>query len=183
VIPIARANGFRALSLALAVLCVALDVGCGPSAPPSTDPRLLRADSAALTNAIARDPAPQILAEADGMIDDRRPVRAAEILRTSALPAIRRHLERVGALTLRTAEGRALQERGARAYRRRLTAIEAYAAALERGELEDETLLEAVRAHRLAEEEVLAVIEAAQQLGRPQAVPTKRRPAPGTVVE
>ncbi len=173
-----------------ALLCGVLTVvfsgaaACGPSAPPPTSPALLRADSAALSDAIARDPAPQILSEADGMIDDRRSVRAAEILRTAALPAVRRQLERVGAVSLQTAEGRALQERAARAYRRRMEAIERYAAALARGEVEDETLLGAVRAHREAEEEVLAVIEAAQLLGHPvQAAPVKRRPAPGAVVE
>lgn len=178
-------------SLARKILvCGVLAVGmfgaaaCGPSAPPPTSAVLLRADSAALSEAIARDPAPQILSEADGMIDDRRSVRAAEILRTAALPAVRRHLERVGAVSLRTAEGRALQERAARAYRRRMEAIERYAAALARGEVEDEILLAAVRAHREAEEEVLGVIEGAQQLGHPvQPAPAKRRPAPGAVVE
>ena len=92
---------------------------------------------------------------------------AAEVMRTAAVPAVRRQMERVGALQLRSVEGRALQERMLRAYRTRLRAIEQYAAALARGELEDETLLLAVRAHRLAEEEVLAVIGAAQQLGQP----------------
>ncbi len=111
------------------------------------------------------------------MIDDRRPVRAAEIMRGSALPAVRRQLERVGALGLRTAEGRALQERAARAYRKRMEAIERYAAALERGEVEDTALLQAVRAHREAEEEVLAVIDAAPLLGRPPR-PSTERPAP-----
>ena len=172
--------------LVIAVLAFASTgvAACGPSAPAATPLALLRADSDALSEAIARDPAPQILSEADGMIDDRRSVRAAEIMRTAALPAVRRQLERVGAVSLRTAEGRALQERAARAYRRRMEAIEGYAAALARGELEDETLLSAVRAHREAEEEVLAVIEAAQLLGHPaQPAPAKRRPAPGAVVE
>lgn len=153
-----------------------LSAACGSSEPDGTDPRVLRADGATLTAAIARDPAPQILGEADGMIDDRKPVRAAEVMRTAAVPAVRRQIERVGALQPRSVEGRALQERTLRAYRTRLRAIEQYAAALARGELEDETLLLAVRAHRLAEEEVLAVIGAAQELGLPpRAVPAGER--------
>jgi hypothetical protein len=175
-------SALRALLGALvgAAVCAA----CGPSGPPPVDPALVRIDAAALTAAVARDPAPQILGEADGMIDDRRPVRAAEVLRTAALPAVRRQLERVAALQLRTAEGRALQERAGRAYRRRSAAIERYAAALARGEIEDDELLASVRAHREAEEEVLAVIEAAQALGRPpQPAATKRGPSAGPAVE
>ena len=176
------ASSTRVAGLALGAALLA--TACGPSGPPPTDPRLLRADSDALVATVARDPAPQILTEADGMIDDRRPVRAAEILRTAALPAVRRQLERVGALELRTGEGRALQERAGRAYRRRAAAIERYAAALERGQLEDEALLEAVHAHRDAEGEVLAVIEASQALGHAPPPPAEKRPpSPDTVVE
>ena len=165
-------------SLAAVLVASLLSAACGSSKPDATDPRVLRADGATLTAAIARDPAPQILGEADGMIDDRKPVRAAEVMRTAAVPAVRRQIERVGALQPRSAEGRALQERTLRAYRARLRAIEQYAAALARGEIEDETLLLAVRAHRLAEEEVLDVIGAAQQLGHPPlAVPAGERSA------
>jgi hypothetical protein len=167
-----------------ALVGAAVCAACGSSGPPPVDPALVRADAAALTAAVARDPAPQILGEADGMIDDRRPVRAAEVLRTAALPAVRRQLERVAVLRLRTGEGRALQERAGRAYRRRSAAIERYAAALARGEIEDDELLASVRAHREAEEEVLAVIEAAQALGQPpRPASTKRSPSAGPAVE
>lgn len=170
--------------LAGGVVAIMFCGACGPTSPPPTDPGLLRADAALLTASIGRDPAPQILGEADGMIEDRRPVRAAEIMRTAALPAVRRQLARVAALALRTAEGRALQERAGRAYRRRAAAIERYAAALARGELEDEVLLDAVRAHREAEQEVLSVIEASQALGQPsQPTSTKRRTPAAAAVE
>ncbi len=161
-----RGAGARAGALAMLVATLA---ACGPEVPPASDPRALRGDGEALTRLLGSDPAQPVLSELDGMIEDRLPVRAAGHIRTAALPAVRRQRERVGALSLRTAEGRALQERAVRASRQRAESLEAYAAALARGEVEDAQLLEAVRAHRVAELEVLAVLEAARALAQPGA--------------
>jgi hypothetical protein len=161
---VARGSWLRAGVLSVLVVTLA---ACGPDGPEASDPRALRGDGEALTQLLASDPAQPVLAELDGMIEDRLPVRAAGHIRTAALPAVRRQRERVGAVQLRTAEGRALQERAVRACRRRAESLEAYAAALTRGEVEDTQLLEAVRAHRAAELEVLAVLEAARALAQP----------------
>ena len=152
----------------LAMLAAML-AACGAEGLPSSDPRALRSDGEALTRLLASDPAQPVLDELDGMIEDRLPVRAAGHIRTAALPAVRRQRERVGAAALRTAEGRALQERAVRACRRRADSLEAYAAALERGEVEDAQLLGAVRSHRAAELDVLAVFDAARALAQPGA--------------
>ncbi len=171
-------RAWRDVIVALAVALVGV-AACGPQAPTPTDPRALRSDGEALTRLLASDPAQPVLTEIDGMIEDRVPVRAAETVRGAALPAVRRQRERLGGASLRTAEGRALQERAVRACRRRGEALESYAAALARGEVEDDGLLEAVRAHRAAEAEVLAVFDAARALAQPeQAAQVEGAPAP-----
>jgi len=153
----------------LVAVVTSVVAACGPQAPAPSDPRALRADGEALTRILASDPAQPVLDELDGMIEDRLPVRAAGHIRTAALPAVRRQRERMGAVAMRTAEGRALEERSVRAYRRRAESLESYATALARGEVEDAALLEAVRSHRAAELEVLAVLDAARALAQPGA--------------
>jgi hypothetical protein len=161
-------RGSWAVACTLSILVGGL-VACGADGPVASDPRALRGDGEALTRLLASDPAQPVLDELDGMIEDRLPVRAAGHIRTAALPAVRRQRERVGAAVLRTAEGRALQERAVRACRRRAESLDSYAAALARGEVEDGQLLEAVRAHRAAELEVLAALDAARALAQPAA--------------
>lgn len=143
--------------LGLALLLLA---GCGEEGPPAD----LLADVTTLQEIVGRDPAPEAIDAADAIADDR-PVHAARMLRNSAIPAARRQLDDVEAAELGTSRGRTYRRRMARAYRARLDAIETYRTVLERGEAADPVeLLDAIRARREAEVQLLDLLTELQEL-------------------
>lgn len=141
-------------------------------------PQDLVEDARRLQDVIASDPAITALEEAEDAVADDRPVRAADLLLAGGIPAAGRQVERVRAVTLGTDEGRALQRRAVAAYEARVEALGQYRLALERGVVEDMTLVEALRAQREADEAILAVDEALADI-RPLAGPEERRPRVG----
>lgn len=145
----------------VAVFLVALAlVACGDDAEGPA-PDLVR-DVERLQRVLGADTATPALAEVDEALDDHKQALAAELLRIGAAAAARRSGEEVAAVEVATDEGRRLREKAARACRKRATAIEAYADALDTSAaaqisgdptLADAHLLLAIDDHRTAEHE------------------------------
>ena len=134
--------------------------GCEEDEPEGPPPAL-RDDARAMQAIVADDLVVLSLEEVEAAVDDDLPVRAASLLERGAIPGARRHREALEAFEPSTPEGRRLKERGAEALKQRSEALEAYREVLARGLVEDDlALLNAIRAQRAAEEEVLAFMAA-----------------------
>ena len=159
---------------AASLLCVAVSAGCaGEDEGPS--PNVL-ADLALLHELIDRDPSTEPLELVERRLDDERPVHAAQMLRTTAIPAANRQVERIERAAVTSDDGRRFRRRLVAAYRTRVTALEAQQVVLEGGvgadPLEE---LTALRAVRQAEEGLLAIVRDMSAL-----VP-RPEPSPGSV--
>jgi len=151
----------RTAALTLALLHAAL--GCGNDTPEGPSSELV-GDARALLEMVMGDPATAALADVDRTVEDGRPVRAAELLRAGGIPAARAQVERCGDAAATSPEGRTLRRRAMRAYEARVAALELYAAALERGPVEDTQLVDALAAQRRADEDLLAVHRRLEEL-------------------
>lgn len=138
-------------------LSFALGVACGGD-DEATSERSARAEVEQLERAVHDDLELLAMEEVEDAVAEDLPVRAAELLRAGALPAARRHVERVRDLSLSTARARALQLDSVGALEARADALEQYAAALERGLIEDLQLVQALGAQRAAEERIAALM-------------------------
>lgn len=141
-----------------------LAFGCGESSEDAPAPANVRADVGAIQLALSDDLSLLAIEEAERLVDDDRPVLAATRFRDGALPAARRHVERVRALALTTEEGRQLRAEAVTALEARVSALQRYAAALDRGIVEDYELAEALRVQREAEAAVEAVFDRLEAL-------------------
>jgi hypothetical protein len=162
----------------LVVILASLSVACSGGGPPVA-PVDERNDVERLQNALTEDPAQLVLEEIDQAIATDRPVMAADLIDTSAIPAVRRHVDSVQALDMSTSSGRTYRSRAVRLLRHRLTALEHWRDALARGVgHEDETLLSAIHENAEAEHELF-------ELHRELAIvrPLRSGPAPRTTEE
>lgn len=139
-----------ALALAVAILG-----GCGEDGPSNAAG--FEADARAIAEIVATDPAAAVLDDVDDAIDTDRPVLASDLLTELGLPTLRRQVTRLEDLRPTTAEGRTLRARAVRLYRARVTAYESYRAALVRGLVDDEALLDALDAVSANEREILTL--------------------------
>lgn len=141
---------------------------CGEEGPPPS----LVADLGMLHAIVDQDPAVEALEIVDRVVDDERPVHAAQVLRETAIPAAQSQVEIVEAANLRTEEGRRFARRLAVAYRARVSALDTYRSVLEGGVSADpmETL-DAIRGRREAEQQLLRVIEAMVRVAPPAPSP------------
>lgn len=121
-----------------------------------------RSDVAAIRRVVDEGPdaVEQVLVEVDAAVERDLPVRAAGILTERALPASRALLTRLREIELGTELGGALRHHWVTACTAREAALTAYAAALERGIVEDLTLADALRDQRRAGDAVAAAREA-----------------------
>ena len=149
-----------ALGLIGLFLLAGFAAGCDEDEPEGPPPALMD-DARAMQQIVADDLVVLSLEEVEAAVDDELPVRAASLLERGAIPGARRHREALEAFEPSTPEGRQLKERGEEALRQRSEALEAYREVLARGLVEDDlALLDAVRAQRAAEDEVLAFMNA-----------------------
>jgi hypothetical protein len=139
---------------ALAVIA-ALLVACGED--DATRPSDLSAESVAIAAVIDDDRCGPAIDDAMHAMDTERPVMAAGILGSTALPAARQQLGRVEAIEAGSAEARTLRSRAVRIHRARIAALEALRDALARGPVEDEQLLDAIHASAEAERDLQAL--------------------------
>src|SRR5689334_21732866 len=119
----------RAIVLVLGMLVAG---ACGQGAEAVAAEQQLKNDVESLQDVMATDPALGPLEEVEAEVDNERPIHASEMLRSGAIPAARRQMDRVEALVPVTDRGRTLQTRLGEAYRKRLEALEAYRVALAR---------------------------------------------------
>lgn len=143
---------------AIAVFLLGCSSGSGQS-----DPATRRADANTLERALAEDHSSNALTEVDNAVVDRRPVLAAELIRSGALPALERARAAVAATVTRTPEGNTVRSALLSAYDEQVRTLTNYARVLERGEVEDMQLLEAVHHQRVA---VQGMERAHEQLDR-----------------
>ncbi|MBK7153800.1 MAG: hypothetical protein IPL19_09685 [Sandaracinaceae bacterium] len=117
-----------------------------------------RADVALLAEVVgaAPDAVEIVLLDVDGAVERDLPVRAAGVLTERALPASRAQLARLQEIEPRSELGTLLHEQWLLAWTTRETALTRYAAALERGIVEDLTLADALRDQRHAGDAVAA---------------------------
>ena len=136
-------------------------LGRGVEEPEESPPSPLspeeRADLEALRGLLgsATDPVADRLPAVDEAVEQDLPVRAAGILKGDVLPASAAFLARLNALSLGSEYGRGLRSTWVAAYEKRAAALTAYAAALERGIVEDLVLADALRDQRAAGESIL----------------------------
>lgn len=152
-------------------MVTALLAACGGSTSEAPTPAAVQADVGALQLALSDDLSLLAIEEAERLVDDDRPVLAASRFRDGALPAARRHVERVRGLELGTADGRRLQADAVSALEARVMALQRYAAALDRGIVEDYELAEALRVQREAEAAIETLFERLEVLRPTQAAP------------
>jgi len=139
----------RLLRWACASLAAGLLLACSGSeqapAPTVTD------DVAALQRAVAADTCPSALADVDGEVEDGKPVNAARLLHSAAIPAAARQVGRIHDTQVHTSQGITLRQEGETLYDACRAALEGYADVLERGVLEDMDLVMALDAQRRAD--------------------------------
>jgi hypothetical protein len=153
--------------------CAALALVLAACEEEGPAPEVL-SDADVLRQLIVDDPAERSLVEVDRVAPDR-PVRAARLLATGAIPAAQRQVERVREAELASAEGRALQARLVAAYEQRARGLEQWRQYLEEAATDDVQLLEATTSLRQAQVAVLAVDRDVDELApRPPA----QRPSP-----
>ena len=132
---------------------------CGNDAPEVAEPEAdLRAEVRLLQRAMTRDLVLLSLEEVEEAMAEDLPVRAAELLESGAIPASRRQAERVAGLATHHPRAQALRDEAVELLGERTRALEAYQRALERGLVEDVTLLDALSSQREAEEAIDAFL-------------------------
>ena len=129
--------------------------GCG--GPAASEPVRVRADARALQVVVANDRTVAILEEVDRAVDDRLPVRGAELLDRAALPAARALREHLEQAQLTTPEGERLRSKAVAVAARRVRSLERWRYALARGTVEDLELVDAMREQRAVERELVAL--------------------------
>ncbi len=154
--------------VALALLLLASACDSGPPPPPPD----LVADVQALRRVMIDDPALRPLSEVERVADDR-PVFAARLLASGALPAARRQVTRMRAVSTSTPEGRTYRQRLADAYEQRVRGLEQWHAYLEDAATSDADLLESITTRREAE---IDLLEIDQELERYVPTEPPRRP-------
>ncbi len=145
-------SGLAGLAIALAGLMVACEEEAAGPAPAVVD------EANALRLVIVQDPAQGPLQEVERAMTQRRPVLAAQLLRTGAIPAARRQVERVEATRVREAALVAARRRTLAAYRDRVAALERYERVLVRGGTDDAELAASLHDQSAAERELLTVL-------------------------
>lgn len=154
----------RTLAFATTAACVVL--ACG--AEPTVEVPSALGDVVALQALVADDTCPGAMEDVDRAVDEDKPVLAARLLRSGAIPAAARQVRRFRDATVSTPEGRRLRDDGVTAYDRRRVALVAYADALERGLMEDLTLVMALEGQRRAEGELAAYLRRLEAVRAPQ---------------
>jgi hypothetical protein len=154
-----RASLAALLSFAALAACAEERTPAAEAPATEAPSRATSTDAERIARAISDDPARASLAEVDAALDQDLPVRAAELLSDSAIPAARESLERARVMEVDTAEGGRMREALVSALDARVRALEQKASALERGMVEDLALADAFRAERAAEEQLVAVVE------------------------
>lgn len=149
--------------------------GCGEDEPDGPEPTVVR-EAEALRHVLTEDPAILPLEEAENVVADGLPVRAAEMLQRGAIPAARRAIAELEGEEFQTPEVQAIQEAALEAYRARLAAVERYAEVLEGGGLEDLDLVLALRAQREAEVALTGVLDRLDALAPLAEQPPERTP-------
>lgn len=148
----------RALCIACLV-CSACSGDSSEEAPPAS----LQSEVRELHREVTNDLVLIALDEVEDAMSEDLPVRAAELLESGAIPASRRQAERVADLRLTQPRALELRDRAVERLRARTEALNDYRDALERGLVEDVTLLDALQKQREAEEaidELLGELEA-----------------------
>lgn len=141
----------------------ALLVACS-TGPTRSEPSQVRADGRALRSALSSDNSEGPLHDVDNAITDRRPVLGAELIRTAATPAVQRARAALAAATTHTPEGNAVRAALLAAYDQHLRTLNSYALVLDRGEVEDIQLLEAVHNERESEQAMIRALEGVERL-------------------
>ncbi|MBK8173657.1 MAG: hypothetical protein IPK60_25420 [Sandaracinaceae bacterium] len=149
-------------------ICLCLALAACASGHEGSEPQQQRADARTLRAALAHDRSQGPLHDADNAVQDRRPVLAAELIRNGGLPAIARARAAVADASTRTPEGNAARSRLLAAYDEHTRTLDAYAHVLERGEVEDIALLEAVHNERVAQQNTDQAIEGVGRLEQAQ---------------
>lgn len=144
-------------------IVVGLFLACGDDAEEGPAPDLLT-DVERLQAVITADPAIGPIEDAEAMVDDERPALSAELLEEGGIPAARRQVEAVTAVTVETPTGRRLKRRLVRAYEGRVVALERYRDVLRRGFIEDLELVEAMGGLREALDAITLVDEALAEI-------------------
>lgn len=140
----------------LALIAALALLGCGDETEGPSP--ALRADLRVLHQIIANDPATEPLELVDRRIDDERPVHAADLLRTTGIPAAERQVASLRSAQMTSDEGRGFARRLTEAYQERVDALDAYRIVLEGGAQVDEVaLLDALRRVRQAQEQLLGI--------------------------
>lgn len=151
-----------------AALTVLFVVACGSTAEPTGPTTSERDDVDTVLAALTQDQAILVLGEADRFVADDLPARAGEMLESAALPAMRRHVAEVEALSVGTDLGRRLKTSALEKLRARVTSTAAYARVLRRGLVEDLALVEASAAQREAEAALIELSEEIQAIRHPE---------------
>jgi len=136
---------------------VALFACACKTGPTPEEQRAIEGDVRALQDAMGADATPNSLAEVDRAVAEDKPVLAATLLANGAIPAARQQVSAIEAITVQSDRGAKLRTEALRVYRRREAALEVYRRALERGVVEDESLVHALHAQRTAEEALVAL--------------------------
>jgi hypothetical protein len=136
----------------VAVVIAALLVACGED--EAARPADLAAEAVAIAAVIDDDRCGPAIDDAMHAMDTERPVMAAGILGSTALPAARQQLAWVEAIEAGSPEARTLRSRAVRIHRARVVALEGLRDALARGPVEDDALLDAIHASAEAEREL-----------------------------
>jgi hypothetical protein len=157
------------LSLAGSLWIAGCDEGHPEVAPESPE---MRSDREALREIVATDAAAGPLEEVENMISVGRPVLAAELLHNGAIPAAHRQVERVVAFEPTTDIGASLKREALDVYGGRVEALGAYQRALERGQVDDLILLDAIGGVRRA---TTALLELDRKLEAENGEPEPRR--------
>jgi hypothetical protein len=134
------------------VAIAAMLVACGDD--EAARPADLAAEAVAIAAVIDDDRCGPAIDDAMHAMDTERPVMAAGILGSTALPAARQQLGRIEAVEAGSPEARTLRARAVRVHRARIAALEGLRDALARGPVEDDVLLDAIHASAEAERDL-----------------------------
>lgn len=127
---------------------------CGTSAE---DPRALRRDALELQAVLGQDRSPVLMIDVEHAVSARKPVHAAALISNVVLPQVEAQMQRARAAELTTVTVRRLQLRLVAAYERRREGLSLYRAVLATGVVETPEVIDALRAQREAEDELLGL--------------------------
>ncbi len=147
----------------------------GEHEPPPPD---LVTEVRALQRVITDDPALTPLEDVDDAIRQQRPVLAAQLLETGAIPAAERQVEALEGTRVTTPEARRFRRGLIDAYRRRIDALDTWKGVLAQGGEEDLALVDAMSAVRAADEAVLDIDHQMQEVRPIPEADTKAKRAP-----